>query len=65
MIFVVAECERKETVMTDAEEEVFIVEDPEEENKRETLLRNGEVRVPLPARQSINVFCKQQVDFIL
>jgi len=45
VIFVVAECERKETVMTDAEEEVFIVEDPEEENKRETLLRNGEVRI--------------------
>ena len=51
--------------MTDTEEEVFIVEDPEEDKKREMLLRNGEVRGPLLARQAVDGFCKQRVDFVL
>lgn len=37
-----AECEKKEDVMSDVED-MFIVEDPDDEEKREALLRNVEV----------------------
>ena len=37
-----AECEKKEDVTSD-EEDMFIVEDPADEEKREALLRNVEV----------------------
>ena len=51
--------------MSDVEEEVFIVEDPEDDKKKEALLRNGEVRGPLLVWQSVDGFCKQRVNFVL